>query len=431
MVTNTLLDIDMITQEALIVLQNEVILASRVKRDYDDQYAKSGAKIGNAIRVRKPVRYNVTSGPAASAQNTVETFVPLVLTSQKHVDVEYTTEELALDLDAFSDRIVKPAIGQLSSTIDQDGFATATGQTISGSGIYDGNYPGVEWLSTPGVLSPTTGPASWNGSAPNTLLTYLEAGARLDEAGAPQEDGKRHIITSPRSNVAIVDVLKTLFQSGAEIAEQYRKGVMGVAAGFMWAKSNNVARFTNSVTDGAGAVATTSVSGATTLAVKSFGAADTFLKGTQFVVAGVHAVNPQSRASTGVLQVFTVTQNGTNDGSGNFTLNVYPTIINSGQNQTVDTLPQLDAVITVMGASAAQTDVNLAFHEDAFALGMADLADVSGQGAECRRISDKNGGFSIRYVSQYNAQTDAVIRRFDVLYGWQVIRPELGVRVQG
>jgi hypothetical protein len=67
--SNNLLTISMITNEALMVLENELTFSSEVDRNYDDQFAVSGAKIGNTLNVRRPGRFIGTSGPALNVED--------------------------------------------------------------------------------------------------------------------------------------------------------------------------------------------------------------------------------------------------------------------------------------------------------------------------------------------------------------------------
>ena len=55
--SNNLLTISKITNEALMVLENELTFTNEVTREYDDQFAVTGAKIGNTLNVRRPGRF--------------------------------------------------------------------------------------------------------------------------------------------------------------------------------------------------------------------------------------------------------------------------------------------------------------------------------------------------------------------------------------
>jgi len=93
--SNNLLTISMITNEALMVLENELTFSSEVDRNYDDQFAVTGAKIGATLNVRRPGRFIGTSGPALNVEDFNETSTPVTLSTQFHVDKPMSTYQAA------------------------------------------------------------------------------------------------------------------------------------------------------------------------------------------------------------------------------------------------------------------------------------------------------------------------------------------------
>jgi len=236
--SNNLLTISMITNEALMVLENELTFSSEVERNYDDQFAVTGAKIGATLNVRKPGRFIGTTGPALNVEDFNETSVPVTLSTQFHVDTQFTTQDLALSLDMFSDRVLKPAVAAIANKIDFDGLTMAKNNTA--------NIVGTA------------------GTPPTGLITYLTAGAYLDSEGAPR-DGRRSCIVEPFTGATIVDSLKGLFVPSDKISSQYSKGMMGRdSAGMNWKMDQNV------VAQTFGSYATATLSCNTTLAQVSF-----------------------------------------------------------------------------------------------------------------------------------------------------------------
>ena len=200
------------------VLENELTFTGEVNREYDDQFAVVGAKIGNTVNVRRPGRFVGTSGPALSVEDFNETSVPVVLTTQFHVDTQVTTQDLALSLDMFSDRVLKPAVAAIANKVDRDGLVMAKNNTANTVGIA--------------------------GTPPTGLITYLTAGAYLDAEGAPR-DGRRAVVVEPFTSATIVDSLKGIFVPQEQIGEQYRKGLMGRDSGGMnWRMDQNVVSHT-------------------------------------------------------------------------------------------------------------------------------------------------------------------------------------------
>ncbi len=408
---NSILTISMITREALRVLENNLTFTKGVNRQYDDQFAVKGAKIGSTLNIRKPARYVGRSGPTLSVESQTETYVPLTLDTQRGVDVQFTSADLLLSMDDFSERYLKPAMASISNHIDADGLALQ-------KYIYNS-------VGTPGVT-------------PATLSTYLDSQALMDEGAAPR-DGLRSVVIGTRANATIVNALTTLFNPTSVISEQYERGNMGMAIGSKWSMDQNVGVQTigaygtsNPLVDGA------SQTGASVL-TKSWAssAAAVMAIGDIFTMAGVYAVNPQSRASTGQLQQFVVTATPVNDGSGNARIYISPSITTSGQFQTVTASPADAAVIKVYGALPATTSYqnvatpsNLAYHRDAFVLGSADLELPRGVDMAAR-VSDPHTGLSVRMVRAYDVVNDLFVCRTDVLYGWAVLYPQLACRIQG
>ena len=151
-------------------------------------------------------------------------------------------------------------------------------------------------------------------------------------------------------------------------------------------------------------------------------------RGTVFTIAGVYAINPQSRQSTNSLMQFVVTADTVVTTSG--TLPIYPAYIPSGQFATcVGTPAGTAAIVVLSGAVAAGPYAqNLAYHKDAFTLASADLLLPGGVDMAER---DNFDGISMRMVRQYDINSDLFPVRFDVLYGWKTIYPELAVRITG
>jgi hypothetical protein len=210
---NNLLTISMITNEALMVLENELTFTGQVDRNYDDQFAVVGAKIGNTVNVRRPGRFIGTTGPALNVEDFNETSTPVVLNTQFHVDTQFTTQDLSLSLDMFSDRVLKPAIAAIANKIDFDGTTLATQSTAN-----------------------TVGTA---GTVPSDILTFLTAQAFLDGEGAPR-DGKRSCVLDPFTGASIIGSLKGLFNPNSVISQQYEKGLMGKdTIGMNWYMDQN------------------------------------------------------------------------------------------------------------------------------------------------------------------------------------------------
>ena len=401
---NTNLTSSIITNESLAVLENNLTFAKGVNREYDDKFGVAGAKIGTTLNIRKPARYVGRTGAAIGVEDHTETQVALALDTQFGVDVSFTSQELSLSIDEFSDRIIKPAMAAIANKIDRDGLTMA----------YQSTYNAV---GTPGTT-------------PATAAVILAAGAKMDFEAAPR-DGQRSLVIDPLANASMVDVLKGLFQSSEKIADQYEQGNMGLAFGYKWSMDQNVVNHTVGPLGGTPLVNGASQTGASLITDGwTAAAASRLKKGDVFTIANVYAVNPQNRQSTGQLRQFVVTADVSSDGSGNATIGISPSIVTSGAFQNVNAGPADNAAITVLGAASTITPQNIAFHKDAFVLGSADLLLPKGVDMASRSAS-KKVGLSVRMVRQYAISTDAFPCRFDVLYGYKALYPELACRVCG
>ena len=414
---NNLLTISKITNEALMVLENELTFTSEVDRNYDDQFAVVGAKIGNTVNVRKPGRFIGTTGPALNVEDFNETSVPVTLSTQFHVDTQFTTQDLSLSLDMFSDRVLKPAIAAIANKIDRDGMSMATLQTA--------NIVGTA------------------GTPPTGLITYLTAGAYLDSEGAPR-DGRRSCIVEPFTSATIVDSLKGLFVPNDRIGSQYEKGLMGRdSAGMNWKMDQNVVSQTfgsNSTTTVTASVATTTATGFLTsgwasTSTISLTAANTgtmnLNAGDTITIDGVFAVNPQNRQAYGTnkLRNFVVKSTVAIASGSTVSVVVSPAVITAGQFQNVS-IPTTSATaaVTQFNKIGTVSPQNIIMHRNAFTLAVADLELPEGVHF-AGRASDKEIGLSMRVVRQYTINNDSIPTRLDVLYGWAPLYPELACRV--
>ena len=417
---NNLLTISKITNEALMVLENELTFTSKVNKDYNDQFAVTGAKIGNTVNVRRPGRFIGTTGPALAVEDFYESSVPVVLNTQFHVDTQFNTQDLALSMDMFSSRVLKPAIAAIANKIDRDGLIMAKNSTA--------NIVGVA------------------GTAPTGLLTYLNAGAYLDSEGAPR-DGGRSMIIEPFTSASVVDSLKGLFMPNQQLSSQFQKGLMGKDSGGMdwmldqnvvsqtfgsWATTagtltaNTTGAFTGSIATGWASSSTITLTNSQTL---------TLNQGDAISIAGVFAANPQNRQAYGSNRLRSFVVNTTVTGAaGTISVNVSPAIITAGQFQNV-VVGTTSATATVTPFSIAATTAtavvspqNILMHRNAYTMACADLLLPEGVHF-AGRAADKDVGLSIRVVRQYTINNDSLPTRLDVLYGWAPLYQELACRV--
>jgi len=398
---NSILTIDMITRKALEILENNLVITRTVNRQYDDSFAVQGAKIGSTLRIRLPDRALVTDGAALQVQDDNEQFTTLTVSSQKHIGVNFTTAELTMQLDDFAERVLKPRISQLASSIDAD-------VAKSFKSIYQS-------VGTPGTT-------------PGTSLVLLQGQQKLNEAAAVM--APRYSTVNPAANAGLVEGMKGLFNPTNTISRQFKNGLMGEGVlGFEEiSMSQSIKQHTTGTRTGSHTVTSAvTAQGSTTILITGTGT-QTIKQGDVFTVANVYAVNPQTRESTGSLQQFVATADATATG-GAYTVSVSPAMYTSGQAlATIDAFPQASAVVTFLGSASTQYPQNLIYHKDAITFATADLLMPQGVDMASRQV---HNGISMRIVRQYDINNDRLPCRIDVLYGFSVIRPQMGVRLWG
>ncbi len=403
--SNSLLTIDMITRKSLEILENNLVLTRNVNRQYDDSFAVQGAKIGSTLRIRLPDRALVTDGAALQVQDDNEQFTTLTVSTQKHIGMNFTTAELTMQLDDFADRVLKPRVSQLAASIDAD-VANA----------YKGIFASV---GTPGTT-------------PATSLVLLQAQQKLNEAAASMNP--RYATVSPAANAGLVEGMKGLFNPTDTVSKQFKNGMMGT--GVLGLDEINMSQSilqhtagTRSLTDTILVNGAVTTQGQTTLSIDGGTTTATVTVGDVFTVAGVNAVNPQTRQSTGSLQQFVVTEANTASSGAWTSIKVLPAMYTSGNAlATIDTFPADGAVVTFLGTASTQYPQNLIYHKDAITFATADLLLPQGVDMASRQV---HNGISLRIVRQYDINNDRMPCRIDVLYGYSVIRPAMACRLWG
>tara|TARA_R110000744_G_scaffold196705_2_gene316052 strand:- start:2485 stop:3669 length:1185 start_codon:yes stop_codon:yes gene_type:complete len=389
---NTPLTPTAVTREILRVAHERAAFIGTVERQYDDSFAKTGAKIGDTLKIRLPNKYTVRSGKTLNAQDTAESSVSLTVATQKGVDMNFSSAELTMEMDDFSKRIIEPAVAVLVSNIESSMLTSVTDE------VY--NHVG-----TPGTLP--------------TILEIAQAKAKLNQNLAPK-DNDRCIQMESVDMAGEVNALKGLFQDSKEISKQYRDGVVGRSMGLNWVENERIATHT---VGGDVAVAineTTFASGDTTLVIDASSAAA--VVGDIFTIAGVKAVHPETKVVYAHEMQFVVTAATTT------LLTFSPALISTGASQNINELPSDNDVITFVGTALTAYPNHLVYHKQAFAFATADLEMPQGVHFAAREQYD---GLSIRLVRQYDINNDNIPCRLDILHGYKALRPEWACRVMG
>jgi hypothetical protein len=392
--SNSLLTPTAVTRKSLAILHSKLNFIGSVDRQYDKSFAKTGAKIGDTLKVRRPNKYTTRTGRVMDVQDTAESSVNLTVGTQMGVDLAFTSVDLTLSLDDFAERILEPAMDQLAATIE--------GSVLSS--IYK---------KVPNQVLQTG------------ALTYdnaLEAGQILTEHLAPR--GTRSNLLNPQQMRDLVNGTSTLFNNQTAIGRQYLEGMMGRAAGFDFFENTLMPRHLTGAAAGylvnAVPTAGTDPYANQTIAVDT--GTGSWNEGDVFTIAGVYEVHPETKAVTARLQQFVVRAATTGNAT---TITFTPSLVVSGARQNVSALPANDAAITRSGAASSYTSQGLAFQKDAVAFVTADLIMPDGVDWKAREQHD---GISMRIIRQYDINNDLFPARIDVLWGSELMQPELVVR---
>jgi hypothetical protein len=400
---NSLLTIDMITRKSLEILENNLVLSRNVNKEYDDSFAVEGAKIGSTLRIRLPDRALVTDGAALQVQDDNEQYTTLAVSSQKHIGINFTSAELTMQLDDFAERVLKPRISQLASSVDAD---------VANS------YKAIfNTVGTPGTT-------------PATALVLLQAQQKLNESATPMSP--RYATVNPAANAGLVNGLSGFFNPTGTISRQFKTGMMG--EGVLGYDEMNMSQSIVNHTTGsrAGTILvneTVATQGQATITLDGLTSTTTVTVGDVFTIAGVYAVNPQTRLSTGSLQQFVVTAAQTASGGDMANMAISPPMYTATNAlATIDAFPANNAAVTFVGTASTVYPQNLVYHKNAITLATADLLLPQGVDMASRQV---HNGISMRIVRQYDINNDRMPCRVDVLYGFSTIRAPMACRIWG
>jgi len=407
---NTLITPTWVTKETAAGYVNNLVFADNLTKEYNDSFKVAGAHMGDTINVRLPQRFVATHGQALQTQNIFDQTTPVTLNDQVNVGFAFSTAQQTTSVDEIRDRYVKRAAITLANAADVSAYATL--------------FPNV--YSSVGVP----------GTTPTSTLTYLQAGGKLDDLAVT---GKRNATLDVAAAYTIANSATTLFNPSGEITKIFKEGLMGSnQLGINeWRKSQSV----QTRTTGTFTASTPLVNGAnqtgSTININGWGTT-TLRRGDKFTLAGVFSVNPVNYTSTGRLQQFVITADTADAAGVTATLPISPSIIVTGQLQTVSNSPASGAVVTVLGATSPAggtlattvSPQSLVYTKDFGVLATADLVMPQG-GADGQRISDSEMGLSIRWVRQYQIGTDQNDSRFDILIGPAVLQARCAAVVEG
>jgi len=393
-----------ITRLAVRLFKNSNEFIRNIDTQYSDEFAVEGAKIGDTLRIRLPNDYTVADGPALSAQETNEQSTSLVVNFQRHVDTTFTSAQLSLSMQDFSERVAAPVMNNLAGNVAAQVMTGIEGGVSNFVANFDGNG---------NIISPIA-------------QTVLDAGAMLSTRSAQRRD--RTVTTHQNSMARLVGTMQGLFNPVAEISRQYRDAMIYDALNFRWFEDQTVLLHTT----GSFTAGTVNGGNQTGLTLTTNAITGTLKKGDIITIAGVNSVNRVTKQDDGVLQQFVVTADVATAAT---LIPIYPAIVapaTSGpaagqpvQYQTVTASPGNTAAIALINTANEKYRKNIGYVPEFATLATCDLKLPTGNGQAARANSD---GLAIRIIRNfYNVQTDAFVDRVDCLFGYLYVRPEWGV----
>jgi hypothetical protein len=395
----------MITREALRVAHETCSFIGTTDRQYDDSFAKTGAKIGGTLRVRKPNQYVRTQGSRVmDVQDQAEANGTITVATQDHVDMRFNSTELALSIDEISKRYIEPAVKTLVSGIEADYLAASTKAVWNVAGAAG---TAITSLSTPGL-----------------------ARAKLNQGLAPK-DQSRFIQMDSVTMSGLVNGVAAYFNPSNAISSQFKEGLVARTSMADYYENERVWSFTHSddVTADTDAAALVT-DGGSTIDMHTLLPVAKQTVGTVFTIAGVYACHPETKARLPHLQQFVITA------IGALTTTVAPAFYLTGAKKNVvsstgGTLATTDfdaKTLTFVGAASTTYAQPLMYHKEAFQFVTADLPLMDDAHKCARRVQD---GLAMRVWQASDIRNDELLMRIDILYGFAALRPEWACRMIG
>lgn len=393
-----------ITRAALPILHNEMPFIKSISKQYDDRFAKTGAKNGGTILIREPNQFLVREGWTIDVQDVTETTQTYSISTVRGVDIEFSTADLTLSIDDFSERFLKPAMTRLAAQIEKETINNVYKQVYNLENTTFGTKP--------------------------VYADVLAAKSVLNQGLAPRTD--RYLMTDTLAADNIIKDAKDLYNPTSEISKQYLDGVMGRCGGFNFLESELTPLHTNGTRDTAGTCNLSGlVNGDTHLSLTQTN--DEIINvGDIITVAGVYEVNPETKDSTGVLKQFVCATAYTGTGAAADMTVAWP-IYKDGAKQNCYcadwTAATAATVVDLVGSSGTASTAYrnaLAYHKNAFVFATVDLEQPKGVDMADRFVMD---GISMSLVRDFNIVNRTFPLRIDIMFTSKCVIPQWACRV--
>lgn len=389
--SNVLKTTDLIAKGIVSTLHAKGTMINTVDKSRSADYLDRGVKPGESIRIKLDPQFSVTEGKTGSVQNITEDTISVTV-GQINSLVEWSSAEALLSLDGIEKLAVNLG-GRLIRKMEQDGLRLARD------------------------VAQSTGTA---GTDPGSLRVFADGYAKMMDMLAP-EDGIYAALT-PSAMAALTDSLKGIYSPGDVIGNQYLSGRVKKAAGINFWQSPSIFRHTaGSQTNATPLTNQVAAQTGSSLIIDGLTTATaTITRGTKFTIAGVNALDPETKAVLPQLREFTVMADVTGSGSA-ATLTISPPIVITGGFANCSNGAANDKAITFTNIAAAVDAMNLMYQKDAITLVSLPIALPQDTKASIRDFE----GIQIRVAfGAFDAVNDTQALRVDAYYAWGLLRQD-------
>ena len=386
-------------QEALMTLQGALGMANRVYRAYEAERNSYG--LGNTIQIHKPSNLEISDGGTQNPHN-LSTFTKTVTLDQwKQVKMSLTDQEISKSGERIIEDHIQPAAHKLANQVDTD---------LCNLWSKLGNVVGVAKYNE-SVANSAFGKVATSITDPRRELAK-KAGRMVDI-----DSQNIHMAVRPEveANFIASDIFSGYNTTGGTLnQDSLLRGSLGTRFGVEVFRTHNMSSTVTSGTvvsgsDQAGATNGAHTKGATSIAIDTLAASETFVVGDRISFAG-HDTIYSIQANVAL-------------SSNAATITIFPELqqdVGDGITATIQTGNNSDKYVPQM-----------LFHRNAFALAMAPLPEIAdGAGARISTVSDDQTGLAIRSRVAYDDDFATVKVTLDILYGVQCIEPDLAIRIQ-
>jgi hypothetical protein len=408
--SNTLLNPKIYANTMLKLLVNNLVMGRLVTTQFNNEFKK----VGSTIYIKRPPEFVVREGQVAQVQDVIEGEAPIRIDRQRGVDIEFSSLEDTLTVDALlKSSIMNAQAAAIAQEIDSDLMECVL------------EFP--NWVGTPGQVI-------------NTPRDFFEAPKRLDTMAVPGAD--RCGVLGPNDWWSLAGDFTVDNRYNADVnltaLQRARLPVIGNVQPYMTQSVVNLTTGSRAATgaaqvDGSNQNVTYLAISANdykqSFKIKGLTAGHTIKRGEVFTADGCRAVNPRTKADTGFLYEMVVLEDAVADGSGEATLTIANPIIVDGPYKTVTAAPLNNAAIVWKGTANTSYAQNAVFHKSSIALVFAKLTDPFTGTASY--ATDPGTGVTVRYWRTSDGINDTHMHRWDVLYGVRNVDRRLGTRISG